>query len=110
MIDLTTEDYTKLRLFDIIYNALSVEDLTNIAEASKIVAKLKAETIIPVGPLSKLTNELAKADSELVTLRMNYESLRVDMYNLVKLLDKGVFNSNTYNDFMNLKNRLNIYS
>lgn len=107
MISATAEQFEKLRLFDKLFNAMSVEQVKELSESEQIVARLKGmpeSTSI----LYQLVIDNTSMSSDIMNLRTELSMLRSDFQTLMKLTFKP-YEYNAINDAQSLKSRYGIY-
>jgi len=107
MISATAEQFEKLRLFDKLFNAMSVEQVKELSESEQIVARLKGmpeSTSI----LYQLVIDNTSMYSDIMNLRTELSMLRSDFQTLMKLTFKP-YEYNAINDAQSLKSRYGIY-
>ena len=109
MILFSESDREKLKLLDIIFGSLSVEDISAYASSDMIVSKLKGTSDPSVRHLSCLFNEFTVLQNEVDVLRSETASLKNDMRTLVSCLNAGIGNQQSYSDFYTLKQRHGMY-
>jgi len=107
MISATEEQFEKLRLFDKLFNAMSVEQVKELSESEQIVARLKG---IPESTsiLYQLVIDNTSMSSDIMNLRTELTMLRSDFQTLMKLTFKP-YEYNAINDAQYLKSRYGIY-
>ena len=109
MISFSDDDYTKLRLLDTMFNALTSEELAKMVEGDLIVNKLKGQTPQNYGPMSKLHQQVSMSETEVIMLQGRVNMLEQRLQTLVKCLSKGMGDYQAHQDFIGLKSELNIY-
>ena len=107
MISPSSEQYEKIRLLDMLFNSMSVEQLKDIAESEKIVAVLKGQNDSSL-LLSRIITENDLLSAELFTLKSEVHTLRNDLQTLIRLVLKP-HEYNAPNDAATLKSRYYIY-
>ena len=107
MISATTEQFEKLRLFDKLFNAMSVEQVRELSESEQIVARLKG---VPESTsiLYQLLIDNTSMSSDILTLRSELYNLRSDFQTLMKLTFKP-YEYNAVSDAQSLKSKYGVY-
>jgi hypothetical protein len=100
-------DIEKLKLFDQLFTALTVDEIKNAIGADLVVGKLR-DCPTSQGPIMEMVDELISLKNETMTLRADLNALRFDTQVIVKLISKP-HDVNNYNDMNSLKNRYSIF-
>lgn len=95
----------KLAIIDVLFQHMDVEELQRMADAEKIVDKLKGLPS-PYGPLRQIFTEHQILQSDIGTLRMELQSLKTDFKMLIEAVDKPYQNTS---QMMNVKSRYQVY-
>jgi hypothetical protein len=107
MIILTQEQTEKLHLIDMLFGALSIEQLKEVTESEKVVAILKGTNSNP-SVLSKLVNEHNTLHMEAGTTKVELASMKSDLHILIKLVLKPNDYS-SHSDASGLKSKYGVY-
>jgi len=98
----------KIKLLDQIFQVLSLDDMKQVASCDLVVSKLRGDAIL-TGPLLEMYQTNLRFDAEIMMLRAQIESTKMDFQVLLRCLSKGMGDSNTAGDFNNLKSRHGVY-
>jgi cell fate (sporulation/competence/biofilm development) regulator YlbF (YheA/YmcA/DUF963 family) len=109
MINTSAEDYKKLILLDELLQRISIEEITKLLEADRIVDKLSAN--IPnnkTGIILQLVNSERDMSAQIVQLQSDYMKLQSYITSLVRIISKP-FDNQSISEAQDLKNRLHVY-
>ena len=100
-------DIEKLKLFDQLFSALTVDEIKNAIGADLVVGKLR-DCPTSQGPIMEVVDEITSLRTETIKLRSELNSLRDDIQILVKLVNKP-YDVNATHDMNTLKIRHGVY-
>jgi hypothetical protein len=108
MITMTNDQLEKINLLDTLFSALNVDELKELANSEKIIAKLKG-TNQNSQILCRLIQEHDMMITDVMYLKTEVQTLKTDLQALVKVLHTDVFTQRFNQDFQNLKQKHNVY-
>lgn len=109
MISKMPDDDAKFALLDKLFRVMSLDDMTQLLGQDIVVGKLKGLSDNFPGPVSQLVTDSMRLESDLVTMRIQMQSLQADFVSLLRIMAKPSFDYSAPSEFTTLKNRHGIY-
>jgi len=100
-------DIEKLKLFDQLFSALTVDEIKNAIGPDLVVGKLRDCPTTP-GPIMEIVDELVSLRSDAMMLRSEFMSMRSDIGTMLRCIGKP-YESMSQNDMSSLRQRYGVY-
>ena len=100
-------DIEKLKLFDQLFTALTVDEIKNAIGADLVVGKLR-DCPTSQGPIMEIVDELVSLRTETMNLRSELMNYRSDMSTMLRCIGKP-YESVSQNDMSSLRQRFGVY-
>lgn len=101
-------DIEKLKLFDQLFSALTVDEIKNAIGPDLIVGKLRNHSTTP-GPIMEIVEELTSLRTETMNLRSELMTTNDHVKKLLQILKKPQYDYTAASDFQSMSSSLGVY-